>query len=97
MSHPTPVPPIVDLERLTWAFQGLAELCNPDQVLDGKERAYVSTLVQILAERLVQVCRALETDHAGLLRALERARAAHGSPPASKVPDQGGPHVSPDR
>jgi hypothetical protein len=93
MSHPIPLPPIVDLERLTWAVQGLAALCHPDQALDGTERAYVSTLVQILAERLVQVCRALETDHAGLLRALEQARAAHVPPTSSTSPDQGGPHV----
>jgi hypothetical protein len=91
MSHPNPLPPIVALERLTWAVQGLAALCHPDQVLDGKERAYVSTLVQILAERLVQVCHALETDHAGLLLALEQARATHVPQPSPAA--EGGAHV----
>ena len=44
------LPPIFELERLLWAFQGVDELLNPDQVLDSLERSHLSTLVELLAE-----------------------------------------------
>ena len=39
------------LRRLLWAFQGLSDALHPDHDLEGEQRANVSYLVSVLAER----------------------------------------------
>ena len=74
---PTPEEPasLVQLERLLWGFEGLADLLDPDRALDGTERGNVSHLVLLLSERLERLLHALRTERVGLLTALHEARA----------------------
>ncbi len=86
------LPPIFELERLLWAFQGVDELLNPDQVLDSLERSHLSTLVELLAERLESVHHAIVTQHTALLAELAQARASQAPTPSPEIAQPGGPH-----
>lgn len=86
------LPPIFELERLLWAFQGVDELLNPDQVLDSPERSHLSTLVELLAERLASVHLAIVAQHEGLLAELQQARASQPPTPSPETAHPGGSH-----
>jgi len=86
------LPPIFELERPLWAFQGIDEILNPDQVLDSQERSHLSTLVELLAERLESVHHAIVTQHTALLAELAQARASQAPTPSPEIAQPGGPH-----
>lgn len=93
MSRDADLPQSYQLERLLWAFQGLSDVLNPDQVLDSEERSHISTLVEILTERLETILHRVMTPHATLLAELQQARASQAPTPSASTGREGAPHV----
>jgi hypothetical protein len=88
-----PLPWIFQLERLLWAFEGIADLLNPDQVLDSEERSHVSTLVEILTERMETVLHALIHERTTLPTAPQEARVSQAPTPPEATDREGEAHV----
>jgi hypothetical protein len=88
-----PLPWIFQLERLLWAFEGIADLLNPGQVLDSEERSNVSILVEILTERLEIVLRALIDERETVLTAPQEARTSQAPTPPEATDREGEAHV----
>lgn len=42
-------------QHVQWAFRGLSEVLNPDQVLDSHERANLSALLGVLSAELERI------------------------------------------
>jgi hypothetical protein len=71
-------------QQLQWAFQGLSEVLNPDQVLDSQERANLSALLGVLAAELGRIL----NDAMRKAELLEQLLADASASPSTSAPEE---------
>jgi hypothetical protein len=82
---------IYELQRTLWAFQGLGEVLHPDHHLEGEQRANVSILVSVLAERFSTLLETvMDTELRGRITPANPRTAQRQ--PVSQKPEKGSAH-----
>ena len=71
-------------QQVQWAFQGLSQVLNPDQVLDSQERANLSALLGVLTAELEHIM----NDAMRRAELLEQLFADVSRPPSPVTPEE---------